>query len=140
ATNPDAIRRVFEAKQRPPDNPLIVHLASVVQIDLAARSVSSAAQAIIAAFFPGPITVILPRGRRITDAVSAGLDTVAVRVPSLAVTRSFLQMCGVPVAAPSANLSGRPSPTTWEAALQDLDGRIDGILQGPRATHGLEST
>ncbi|HEX7071889.1 MAG TPA: L-threonylcarbamoyladenylate synthase [Rhodothermales bacterium] len=135
-----ALNRIFEAKGRPADNPLIVHLASIDQLERVVADVTPEARRIIDAFFPGPVTVVLPKAKSIPAVVTAGLDTVAVRMPSGPLTRAFLKACGDPVAAPSANLSGRPSPTTWQAVLHDLDGRIAAILQGPQAVHGLEST
>ncbi len=135
-----AIARVFEAKGRPSDNPLIVHLPHAASLETVVTHVPESARALIAAFFPGPLTLVLERHPTLPAAVSAGLDTVGVRVPSMPIAQTFLRACGVPVAAPSANRSGRPSPTTWEAVALDLDGRIDGILRGPQATRGLEST
>lgn len=140
ATRPDAVARIFEAKGRPGDNPLIVHVADVELVETVARAVPDIAWAILGRFAPGPVTVILPRGERIAPQVSAGRDTVGVRIPAHATARAFLAACGVPVAAPSANRSGRPSPTTWQAVQTDLDGRIPCILKGARARVGLEST
>lgn len=140
ATNPEAIDRIFEAKRRPADNPLIVHLADADAIGEVAREIPTAAADLAAAFMPGPLTLVLPRRPSLPSGVTAELDTVGVRVPDLEVTRRFLAACAVPVAAPSANLSGRPSPTTWEAVREDLDGRIAAVLTGPPAERGLEST
>lgn len=140
ATNEAAVARIFEAKGRPADNPLIVHLADPGDVEAIVRDVPELARLLISAFFPGPLTLILPRRDTIAPNVSAGLDTVAVRVPALPMARDFIRACGVPVAAPSANRSGRPSPTTWEAVADDLDGRIEAILRGPQAEAGLEST
>ncbi len=140
ATNADAVAGIFEAKGRPSDNPLIVHLAEPEAIESVAGPLSEAAMLLLAAFSPGPLTLILPRRDGLVPAVSAGLDTVAVRVPSLPLSRDFIRACGVPVAAPSANRSGRPSPTTWQAVHEDLAGRIEAILRGPQAEAGLEST
>ena len=136
----DAVRLIFRAKGRPGDNPLIVHVAEKSQIDEVARRIPLSAQRLIEAFFPGPLTVVLPKRPEVPDVVTAGLDTVGVRMPTHPVARKFLTVCGFPVAAPSANRSGRPSPTTWQAVLRDLDGRLTGLLQGPRAPVGLEST
>ncbi len=138
--NEAAIRKIFAAKGRPSDNPLIVHLAALEQLPRVAERVSPAAEALIEAFFPGPLTVILPRRAEVPAVVSGGLPTVGVRMPRHPVAQAFLAACGVPVAAPSANLSGRPSPTTWEAVRADLEGRIPCILVGERAEAGLEST
>lgn len=136
----DAVQLIFRAKGRPGDNPLIVHVADQRQIREVARRITPSARRLIQAFFPGPLTVVLPKRPEVPDVVTAGLDTVGVRMPTHPVAREFLRVCGFPVAAPSANRSGRPSPTTWQAVLRDLDGRITCLLKGPRATVGLEST
>ena len=135
-----AIARIFEAKQRPPDNPLIAHIGSVEQIEQLASLVTPNAQKLINAFFPGPLTIVLPKTDAVPLVATAGLNTVGIRMPSTTVAREFLRACGVPVVAPSANLSGRPSPTTWQAVFEDLDGRIDCILQADPTVIGLEST
>ncbi|HMO52519.1 MAG TPA: L-threonylcarbamoyladenylate synthase [Kiritimatiellia bacterium] len=140
ALNPLAVKAIFRAKGRPSDNPLIVHVADPEMIRLVAARVPSAAKALIAAFFPGPLTVILPRHPDVPREVTAGLDTVGVRWPRHPVAQAFLSACGVPVAAPSANRSGRPSPTTWRAVHQELDGRVEAILCGGASDVGLEST
>lgn len=140
ALNERAVRKIFEAKERPADNPLIVHLANPDSVTAVARSVPSTAQQLMDHFMPGPLTLILPRRRRVPGIVSAGLQTVGVRVPRHPTAHTFLGACSTPVAAPSANLSGRPSPTTWQAVQEDLDGRIACILQGPQTEVGLEST
>lgn len=136
----DAVRAVFLAKGRPGDNPLIVHVADPRQIGEVARAIPASAKRFIRAFFPGPLTVVLPKRPEVPALVTAGLDTVGVRMPDHAVARRFLKLCGFPVAAPSANRSGRPSPTSWSAVQRDLGGRIPCILKGPRAAFGLEST
>lgn len=135
-----AIRAVFRAKGRPSDNPLIAHIASREQVPLLAARVPASAQKLMDKFFPGPLTVVVPRHPAVPDAATAGLDTIGIRMPALPVTREFLAACAVPVVAPSANRSGRPSPTDWRAVREDLDGRIDGILIGIAAEVGLEST
>jgi L-threonylcarbamoyladenylate synthase len=135
-----AIEKIFEAKRRPADNPLIVHVADVAEVARIARGVSAAAKGLMDAFFPGPLTLVLPKAEAVPLAVTAGLDTVGVRMPRLSKTRRFLALCSTPVCAPSANLSGRPSATTWEAVAEDLDGRIACILIGEPAEIGLEST
>ncbi len=135
-----AVAKIFEAKGRPSDNPLIVHLADRSEVDEVATGVSLIAEALLDAFTPGPLTLVLPKSPAVPKIVTAGLDTVGVRIPSLPVARQFLSACGVPVAAPSANRSGRPSPTTWRAAYEDLVGRVPCILRGGRTDAGLEST
>ncbi len=138
--NTDALARIFVAKGRPADNPLIVHVPTPEDALRVATHLPPAAEALAAAFWPGPLTLVLARRADVPAAVSAGLDTVGVRVPALPLARTFLAACGTPVAAPSANRSGRPSPTSWEAVREDLDGRIDVLLTGPDAEAGLEST
>ncbi|MEP7212525.1 MAG: L-threonylcarbamoyladenylate synthase [Acidobacteriota bacterium] len=140
AFNEDALRNIFVAKQRPQDNPLIVHVANVEQIGQLSDSITPAAKKYISAFFPGPLTVVLTKAPKVSLTVTAGLDSVGVRMPRNETAAEFLKACGTPVAAPSANLSGRPSPTTWQAVFEDLDGRIDCILQGEATEIGLEST
>jgi L-threonylcarbamoyladenylate synthase len=135
-----AIDRVFDAKMRPPDNPLIVHVANLAQINEIATDIPTHAQVLIDSFFPGPLTVVLRKADAVPRVVTAGLDTVGVRMPMLKLAKEFLSACGVPVAAPSANLSGRPSPTTWQAVLEDLNGRIDCLLQSEASDIGIEST
>ncbi len=135
-----AVAKIFEAKRRPADNPLIAHIASVSQIIELTIQVTDNADKFIDAFFPGPLTIVLAKAKRVPMIATAGLDTVGVRMPRAVLAQRFLTACGVPVVAPSANLSGRPSPTTCEAVLEDLDGRIDCILQGEATEIGLEST
>jgi L-threonylcarbamoyladenylate synthase len=135
-----AVQRIFDAKQRPPDNPLIVHVAAVDRINELASDITRHARLFIKNFFPGPLTVVLKKSERVPLIVTAGLDTVGLRMPRLELANEFLKACSCPVAAPSANLSGRPSPTNWHAVLEDLDGRIDCILQGDATETGLEST
>jgi L-threonylcarbamoyladenylate synthase len=135
-----ALRKVFDAKGRPSDNPLIVHIVGLDQLDSIAATIPKSASILIRRFFPGPLTLVLPKHPRVPLLATAGLETVAVRMPRLDLAQEFLGLCGVPVAAPSANLSGRPSPTTWEAVKTDLDGRIACILVGDQTEVGLEST
>jgi L-threonylcarbamoyladenylate synthase len=135
-----AISKIFAAKGRPADNPLIVHLADLSQLTQIAREVPDVAQKFMAAFFPGPLTLVLPKAEAVPLVATAGLETVGVRMPRHPVAHEFLRACGAPVVAPSANLSGRPSPTTWAAVRADLDGRISCILKGDQSEVGLEST
>ncbi len=135
-----AVAKIFEAKQRPSDNPLIAHVSSVEQIIQLAAGVTAAAENLITRFFPGPLTVVLRKRLEVPDVATAGLDTIGIRMPRFEVAHEFLIACATPVVAPSANLSGRPSPTTWQAVAEDLDGRIDCILQGDATEIGLEST
>lgn len=140
ATRDEAVRGIYAAKGRPQDNPLIVHVPDASLVESVAAEVTATARRLLERFSPGPLTVILPRGPAVAASVSAGLTTVGIRVPAHPVARQFLERCGVPVAAPSANRSGRPSPTTWQAVEADLGGRIPCILRGGRSRVGLEST
>lgn len=135
-----AVEKIFEAKGRPSDNPLIVHVAEPAQAARLSVDIPSVARRMMDAFWPGPLTVILPKADAVPEIVTAGLSTVGVRCPKHPVAQPFLAACDTPVAAPSANRSGRPSPTTWEAVREDLDGRIACILQGGRTNAGVEST
>jgi L-threonylcarbamoyladenylate synthase len=138
--NKAAIAKIFAAKGRPGDNPLIAHIATVEQLDTLAREIPRAARLLIDRFFPGPLTVILPKRPEVPLIATAGLETIGVRMPDHPLAIELLRACGVPLVAPSANLSGRPSPTTWQAVLEDLDGRIACILKGEPTRVGLEST
>ena len=140
ATDSVAVKKIYEAKGRPSDNPLIVHFAEFADCYAYVGEVSETAKLIAEKFMPGPVTVIVRRSDALCDAVTAGLDTVAVRVPSDRFARDFLKKAGRPVAAPSANISGKPSPTRAEYALEDMDGRADVILMGGDCLVGLEST
>ena len=134
-----AVRRICAAKGRPADNPLIVHVA---ELDDAASlcEISDTARALAARFCPGPLTMIMPRKPVVPDVVTAGLDTVAVRVPAHPVAQALLRECGLPVAAPSANTSGKPSPTTAQHVYHDMNGKLPIILDGGESQVGLEST
>lgn len=136
----NAVSRIFEAKRRPADNPLIAHISSLGQIDELASEITESAAMFVQAFFPGPLTIVLRKRDEVPLVATAGLDTIGIRMPRFELANEFLKACGVPVVAPSANISGRPSPTTWQAVFEDLDGRIDCILQGEITEIGLEST
>ena len=141
--NETALEKIFQAKGRPSDNPLIVHLGNIDQIELLVSAITPNGGKFIEKFFPGPLTLVLPKAKKISPLATAGLDTIGVRMPGSKLALEFLRLCETPVAAPSANLSGRPSPTTWQAVFEDLDGRIDCILQplkGDETEVGLEST
>lgn len=140
AFDEDAIKKIFEAKGRPQDNPLIVHIADLNMIDQVADEFSQTAQKLADAFWPGPLTMILPKSQKIPMVVTAGLETVGVRMPSHPVARDFIRTCGVPIAAPSANVSGKPSPTKASHVYHDLEGKIGIILDGGECEVGLEST
>ncbi len=138
--NEDAIKKIFIAKGRPNDNPLILHIASSKDILDVASYVPSAAKKAIKAFWPGPLTVVLPKSIYVPDEVSAGLPTVAVRMPAHPVALKLIKLAKVPVAAPSANLSGKPSPTTGYHVLKDLRGKISMVIDGGPCKWGIEST
>lgn len=140
AYDESAVLRIFEAKGRPRDNPLIVHAATTRQIRQLASSVTGVALKLIEAFFPGPLTLVLPRHPALPSVTTGGLDTVAIRMPAHKLARAFLAACDTPVAAPSANMSGRPTATTWQAVLDDLRGAIACLLQDDDLGAGLEST
>ena len=138
--NESAISKVFTAKGRPSDNPLIAHVSHHEQIKQLAARIPDDAQKLIDAFFPAPLTLVLPKHDRVPLLASAGLATIGVRMPRHELAREFIAACGTPLVAPSANLSGSPSPTTWQAVAADLSGRIACILQGAQTEVGLEST
>ncbi len=140
ATNEAAVQKIFLSKGRPQDNPLIVHISSYEQLNQLTSELSIKAKQLADAFWPGPLTMILPKSKLISDRVSAGLSTVALRFPSHSVAIEIIKSAGVPLAAPSANISGSPSPTTAAHVLHDLDGKIDAVVDGGACTIGLEST
>ena len=140
AFDKDACLKIFAAKGRPADNPLIVHIAHKEQLSDIVAEVNENAKKLMDAFWPGPLTIVMKKGDKINYEVSAGLETVAVRMPSHKVAYNLLDMCNLPVAAPSANTSGKPSPTTAKHVLDDMNGRIDAIIDGGSCTVGLEST
>ena len=135
-----AAEKIYAAKGRPSDNPLIVHVCSKEQIEEIAKDISSDAQKLIDAFMPGPLTLILNKRECISDGVTAGLKTVAVRFPAHEAAQALIHAAGVPIAAPSANISGKPSPTTARDVMEDMDGRIDAVIDGGNCAVGVEST
>ncbi len=136
----EAVQRIFHAKGRPAQDPLIVHLASAELLPRVAREIPPLAEKLAAQFWPGPLTLVLPKQARVWDEITAGLPTVAVRVPAHAVALGLLRASGVPIVAPSANRFGHVSPTTAQHVLDDLDGVIEGILDGGATRVGVEST
>jgi L-threonylcarbamoyladenylate synthase len=140
ASNPDAVRDIFRAKGRPSDNPLIAHIADVSMWPALARDIDDRALSLADRFWPGPLTIVLPRTDAVPDIVTAGLDTVGVRVPAHPVALALIRESGRALAAPSANRSGKPSPTTAKAVLDDMDGVIPMILDGGPCRVGMEST
>ncbi len=135
-----AIKKVFTAKGRPQDNPLIVHISNMDMLYLIAAEVPSNALLLAEKYWPGPLTMVLKKTEKIAESVSAGLSTVAVRMPSHIIAKSIIEYSGIPLAAPSANISGKPSTTTAEHVLNDLDGKVDGIVLADESAVGVEST
>jgi L-threonylcarbamoyladenylate synthase len=135
-----AVSKIFVAKGRPPDNPIIVHVSSLDDLDRLTTEISSTARMLIDRFWPGPLTLLFKRRRTVPDITVAGLDTVAVRMPRHTVALSLIHASQTPIAAPSANISGSPSPTSARHVFSDLSGRINLILDGGRSAIGVEST
>jgi len=140
ALDPDAVMKIFAAKERPATDPLIVHLAHIGQVNQVAVGMPPGARKLALSFWAGPLTLILKKKPEVPDLVTAGLPNVAVRVPSHRVARALMEMSGIPIAAPSANRFSRPSPTTAAHVIEDLDGRVDLILDAGPTDIGLEST
>lgn len=140
ALNKDSSRKIYEAKGRPSDNPLIVHIAEMEALEAIVQEVTPQTRKIAEAFWPGPLTVILPKSDKVPLETTGGLNTVAVRMPSHPVAKKLIEYGGGYVAAPSANTSGKPSPTLAKYVIEDMDGRIDMILDGGEVGIGLEST
>ena len=138
--DPDAVGRIFAAKGRPQDNPLILHIPSADWLERYCADIPPSAYALAERFWPGPLTMILKRRPVVPDAVTAGLDTVGMRCPAHPVCRAILEAADIPVAAPSGNTSGRPSPTTAGHMWEDMEGKIDAIVDGGPCTVGVEST
>jgi len=140
ALDPIAVQKIFDAKERPANDPLIVHLAHIGQVNQCAVGMPAGARKLALSFWAGPLTLILQKKPEVPDLVTAGLPSVALRVPSHRVARALMEMAGIPIAAPSANRFSRPSPTTAAHVIDDLDGRVDLILDGGPTDIGLEST
>lgn len=140
AYSKSAVEKIFIAKGRPQDNPLIVHISHLDMLNDITSDFSDIAKKCADAFWPGPFTMVLKRGEKIPKSVSAGLDTVAVRMPSDDIARQVIEASGLPLAAPSANISGAPSPTSATHVLNDLDGKIDAVIMGDDCGVGVEST
>lgn len=140
ATNSRAVKKIYAAKGRPSDNPLIVHIASLKQLERVAEKIPDYAYRLAEHFWPGPLSLILPRASEIPQEVSSGHPTVAVRMPGHKVALDLIDAAGVPIAAPSANRSGRPSPTSYRHVLEDLTGRIDAVIKSGSCSIGIEST
>jgi len=140
ALNPKAVLALFEAKKRPLDNPPIVHVGKIEEVYRLARRIPQKAKTLMERFWPGPLTLILERSEIVPGVTVAGLDTIAIRMPRHSVALALLRESGCPIAAPSANLAGKPSPTSAEHVLEDLDGRIDAVLDAGPTNIGVEST
>lgn len=140
AYDKEACLKIFKAKGRPADNPLIVHIAKKEQLEGIVSEVNENAKKLMNSFWPGPLTIVMKKSDKIPYEVTAGLDTVAVRMPSHKIARNLLEMCNLPIAAPSANTSGKPSPTTAKHVFDDMNGKIDAIIDGGSCNVGLEST
>ena len=138
--DPEAVAKIFLAKGRPQDNPLILHVADAVEIEKFCHSIPEAAYRLAERFWPGPLTMVLPARDSVPKCTTAGLTTVAVRCPDNAVTREIIRLSGCPIAAPSANISGKPSTTTAEHVIHDHNGKIDAVVDGGPCRVGLEST
>ena len=138
--NPEACKKIFAAKGRPADNPLILHIYQTKQLDELTLDVPETAKALIKAFWPGPLTLVLPKSVRVPYEATGGLESVAVRMPDHPIALGLIEAAGTPIAAPSANLSGKPSPTRAQDVLEDLADRIDGLIDGGDTQIGLEST
>ena len=138
--NPEAVAKIFEVKGRPQDNPLILHVADAHQIDTLCHNVPESAYRLAEKFWPGPLTMVLPARDCVPKCTTAGLPTVAVRCPDSAITRRIIRLSGVPIAAPSANISGKPSTTTAQHVLDDHNGKIPLIIDGGSCRVGVEST
>lgn len=140
ALNAEAVAEIYKAKGRPGDNPLIVHISSLDQLPPLVAEIPESALRLAEAFWPGPLTMILPKSDRIPRQTSGGLDTVAIRFPAHPTAQAVIRAAGVPLAAPSANLSGKPSPTSFHHVKEDLNGRVDAIMDGGDCAVGVEST
>jgi len=140
ALDGEAVAKIFKAKGRPQDNPLIVHISRLEQMNPLVSEVPDAALTLAAEFWPGPLTMVLPKADIVPEEVTCGLDSVGIRMPSHETARAVIEAAGVPLAAPSANLSGKPSPTTAQHVADDMNGRIDAIIDGGKCDVGVEST
>lgn len=140
ATSEDAVKKIFEAKGRPSDNPLIVHIADICDVDGLVTEVPEKAKLLMEKFWPGPLTIIMKKSSIVPNSVTAGLATVGVRMPENETAREFIRLAGTPVAAPSANISGKPSPTNFKDVFLDMNGRAAGIIEGEPSRVGVEST
>lgn len=140
AFDKDAAKKIYQAKGRPSDNPLIVHISNMQMLKEVIKEADEDARRLMREFFPGPLTLIMKKSDLIPDEITSGLDTVGVRMPKNPIARALIEASGVPIAAPSANVSGRPSPTHYRHVIEDLDGKVDAILCAQDCEIGIEST
>ena len=140
ALNPNAVKKIFLAKGRPQDNPLIIHISNLKQLDELVLEIPDLAVKLIDLFWPGPLTIIFKKNKIVPNEVTCGLDTVAIRMPSNKLALELIEKSNCPIAAPSANVSGRPSPTKAKHVIDDLNGKIDIVIDGGAVNIGLEST
>ena len=140
ALNKESSKKIYEAKGRPSDNPLIVHVSDISEVAPLVKNIPDKAKKLMDAFWPGPMTLVFEKSNIVPDETTGGLDSVAIRLPANTVARELIKKSGVPIAAPSANQSGRPSPTTSSHVICDMNGKIDMIIDGGSSTVGLEST
>ena len=140
ALDADAVKKIYEAKGRPSDNPTIVHIADASDLEKLTPCITDDMRKLAEAFWPGPLTMVVPRLPLVPNVTTGGLNTVGVRLPFEETARKLIREAGCPIAAPSANISGRPSPTTADHVIQDMDGKIDAIIRGGECKHGIEST
>ena len=136
----DSVKKIYQAKGRPSDNPLILHIQDAKEVEPLVKKITGPARILMDKFWPGPLTLIFEKSDLVPDTVSGGLHTVAIRLPENKIARELIRLAGTPIAAPSANTSGRPSPTKASHVLEDLDGKIDMVLDGGSCDIGLEST
>jgi len=140
ALDANAVEGIYKAKGRPSDNPLIVHIAEIEALQSLVASIPATAPKLMEAYWPGPLTLVMPKSDKIPSIITAGLDTVAIRMPSHPIALALIRKAGIPVAAPSANSSGRPSPTLSKHVMEDLNGKVDIIIDGGSSRVGVEST
>ena len=140
ALDADAVKKIYLAKGRPSDNPLIIHIADLDMLEPLVLEISDIAKKLISHFWPGPMTLVFPASPLVPKIVTGGLDTVAVRFPAHPIMQNLIKTSGLPLAAPSANTSGKPSPTNAARVIEDLDGKIDAIIVGDASEYGVEST
>lgn len=140
AFNEEAVKKIYEAKGRPQDNPTIVHICDISELEKLTDDITDDIKKMAEAFWPGPMTMVMWKKRSIPMATTGGLNTVGVRLPSEEIARELIRKAGSPIAAPSANISGAPSPTKAEHVIKDMNGRIDAVICGTACKHGIEST